>query len=258
MIDRRGFIAIGAAVALPVPLLAKASGRRCEVIELRQYTLHARRRDDLISLFDREFIGPQEALGIRVIGQFRDRDDPDRFVWLRGFDTMRARGIALPAFYHGPVWQAHRNEANATMLDSDNVMLLRPSVGTFEQPDSDRRGRGTILVGIHYLGDVDAAKFAGFFGSGMQPIIEAAGAKVIGCFHSYPGDNNFPQLPIREKEPAFVWLAQLADEPSMTALFERLRSLTGWRDTAPAECLPALMRKPELLRLAPTQGSLLA
>lgn len=37
----------------------------CPVVELRQYTLHPGKRDVLIDLFDREFIEPQEALGIK-------------------------------------------------------------------------------------------------------------------------------------------------------------------------------------------------
>src|SRR5687767_8691250 len=84
-----------------------------DVIELRQYTLHPGRRDRLIELFEREFIEPQEVLGMRVLGTFRDIDDPDRFVWLRGFDGMASRGEALPAFYGGPVWERHRDAANA-------------------------------------------------------------------------------------------------------------------------------------------------
>jgi len=95
------------------------------IIELRQYTLHPGRRDELIELFDREFVETQEAVGIQVIGQFRDLDDTDRFVWLRGFNDMPARAQSLNAFYGGPVWKAHREAANATMIDSDNVLLLR-------------------------------------------------------------------------------------------------------------------------------------
>ena len=48
------------------------------VIELRQYTLHPNRRDELIDLFEQHFIDGQEANGIRVLGQFRDADDPNR------------------------------------------------------------------------------------------------------------------------------------------------------------------------------------
>jgi hypothetical protein len=52
----------------------------CPIAELRQYTLHPGKRDVLIELFDREFIESQEAVGMRIIGQFRDLDNPDRFV----------------------------------------------------------------------------------------------------------------------------------------------------------------------------------
>ncbi|MGH2474717.1 MAG: NIPSNAP family protein, partial [Candidatus Limnocylindrales bacterium] len=75
----------------------------CPVVELRQYTLHAGQRDVLVELFDREFVESQEAVGMELIGQFRDLDRPDRFVWLRGFPDMERRRRALEAFYGGPV-----------------------------------------------------------------------------------------------------------------------------------------------------------
>ncbi|MGO4424737.1 NIPSNAP family protein, partial [Streptomyces sp. MCAF7] len=76
---------------------------RPAVIELRQYTLRPGRRDELIELFDREFVETQEETGMVVLGQFRDLDDPNRFVWLRGFPDMTVRHRALTAFYGGPV-----------------------------------------------------------------------------------------------------------------------------------------------------------
>src|SRR5258706_16365234 len=99
---------------------------RFPVVELRQYTLHSGMRDVLVGLFDREFVETQEATGMAVLGQFTDLDDADRFVWLRGFSDMDRRKVALANFYGGPVWKAHRVEANATMVDSDDVLLLRP------------------------------------------------------------------------------------------------------------------------------------
>ena len=30
------------------------------------------------------------------------------------------------SFYYGPVWKEHRTAANGMMVDSDNVLLLRP------------------------------------------------------------------------------------------------------------------------------------
>ena len=66
-----------------------------EVFELRQYTLHPGRRDVLIELFERAFIDPQTAAGMRVLGQFRDLDDPNRFVWFRSFSDMLRRKEAF-------------------------------------------------------------------------------------------------------------------------------------------------------------------
>ena len=63
--------------------------RCCPVIELRQYTPPGQ-RDVLIDLFDRHFVESQEAAGMTIVGQFRDRRRPDRFVWIRGFPTWRA------------------------------------------------------------------------------------------------------------------------------------------------------------------------
>ncbi len=61
-----------------------------------------------------------------MLGQFRDLDVSNRFVWLRGFPDMVARQQALEAFYGGPVWARHGPAAAATMIDSDDVLLLRP------------------------------------------------------------------------------------------------------------------------------------
>ena len=75
---------------------------RYPVVELRQYTLRPGQRDVLIDLFDRELVESQEAAGMTIVGQFRDLDDPDRFVWIRGFPSMPSRARALCAFQTGP------------------------------------------------------------------------------------------------------------------------------------------------------------
>ena len=46
------------------------------IVELRQYTVFPGKREVLIDLFEREFIETQEAVGMKVIGQFRDLDKP--------------------------------------------------------------------------------------------------------------------------------------------------------------------------------------
>ena len=71
------------------------------LVELRQYTLKGGRRDALIELFQASFVEPQAEAGAPVLGTFRDLEDPDRFVWLRGFSGMDQRKAALEAFYGG-------------------------------------------------------------------------------------------------------------------------------------------------------------
>jgi len=126
----------------------------CSVVELRQYTLHPGRRDELVSLFERALVQGQEEAGIHVLGQFEDVARPDRFVWFRGFPSMSKRREALSRFYGGPVWHAHREAANATMAEWNDVLLLRPVQPTRGFPRrraAAKRQTGTSRVLVRIL-----------------------------------------------------------------------------------------------------------
>ena len=129
-LSRRALLGVASAMALGAGVAA-AGGKRCEGIRgvrTASCTLRARQRDTLIAMFEQSFLEPQNALGAHVFGTFRDLYDADRFVWVRGFRDMEARREALAAFYGGAVWQAKRTAANwYHVLDSDNVLLLRPA-----------------------------------------------------------------------------------------------------------------------------------
>jgi hypothetical protein len=93
---------------------------------------------------------------------------------------MAACGEGLRAFYGGPVWAAHRDAANATMIDSDNVFLLRP-VDKQSRRDLDasrRRAPGVASVTICPLGPGRAPAFARHFAEAIEPALRAAGANV--------------------------------------------------------------------------------
>ena len=259
-IDRRALIRAAAAWPALSILPALAEEKKLSplnVVELRQYTLLGGRREELIELFEREFVAPQDALGAHVLGTFIDLDDPDRFVWLRGFESMEARAEALTAFYTGPVWRVHRDAANATMVDSDNVLLLR-SMGGLPDPatPADREG-GILTVYIHYLGRTEPGLFAEVFNQRLRPCLGDLGVLPLAVFVTEAAANNFPRLPVREGEPVFVWLARHADAEAAEAFHAKLAGLHGWRDGVPEAALSAFMRKPERLRLAPTRCSAL-
>ncbi|MEV6522471.1 NIPSNAP family protein [Longispora sp. NPDC051575] len=198
------------------------------IVELRQYTLRPGRRDTLIDLFEREFVTSQEAAGIRVLGRYRDLDDPDRFVWLRTFPDMAARAAALTAFYTGPVWQEHRDAANGTMLDSDDVLLLRGP--GFDTPP----GAGLVTATICH--PRDPATFPDLFERRLRPVLTAAGAEPLAPHRTEHAENTFPALPVRTGEDVYCWFG------------------TGPGDVAwPADVTAALLTGPRHLRLEPVR-----
>ena len=238
----------------------------CPIVELRQYTLHPGQRDVLIDLFDREFVESQEALGMKVIGQFRDLDNPNRFVWLRGFRDMPSRAQALKDFYGGPVWKAHREAANATMIDSDNVLLLHPAQPTsgfsFENkersPVGAKETRSELVVATIYYFDapVDAG-FVEFFEKTVKPAVIGPGATILAYFVTEDSENTFPALPIREGENVFVWFARFKDPAAYERHLAALNQSPPWRDEISKELARRLKRGPEMLKLSPTTRSLL-
>lgn len=234
---------------------------RCAVLELRQYTLKRGQRDALVWLFENFLLEPQEAAGMQVLGQFQDLDDPDRFVWLRGFPDMARRAEALQAFYGGPVWATHRDAANATMADSDDVLLLRP-VGAGFSPENRRRGpdaRGSrpaarleaVVCPVEAHTEDQAWRW---FDTRLAPRLRAEGVEVLGSFVTETAANNFPRLPVREGERVFVWFARFDSAGALAAWESRRESLADWRrDEAALRAM--LAGPPTVLRLAPTARS---
>lgn len=218
-----------------------------QVVELRSYRLHPGRRETLVELFEREFIDPQEAVGMAVLGQGRDRDDADRFVWLRGFSDRGARVTALGRFYGGPVWQRHRDAANATMVDSDDVLLLRPAWpggGLWHRPG--RRGAaasgGTIVITVRPLRQAADVALIAQLRASTVPAFAAAGALEQGWYLDDPRPNDFPRLPVRDAGPVLVSVVVWPDDrPALPDT-----SIASWL-AAPAQSL----------RLQPTAGSAL-
>jgi quinol monooxygenase YgiN len=226
------------------------------IVELRQYTLHDDQRDALINLFEREFVESQEALGMKVVGTFRDLDRPNRFVWLRGFHDMDSRLAGLTAFYGGPVWQAHRDAANATMIDSDNVLLLRApgSSAAFkfasERPAiGEEEPSGLIVATIYHLNSSPTVAL-GVFETQIKPRLEEAGVYPLAWFVPETEPNNFPRLPVRQGERVFVWFARYSDED------DHARHAKMLKETV-AVLAPSIAREPEVLRVKPTSRSLL-
>jgi hypothetical protein len=229
------------------------------VVELRRYAMHPGRRDALISLFESEFIESQERCGMVPIGHYRDLDDPDTFVWFRGFADMQTRPGALEAFYTSPAWLDHRDAANATMVDSDNVLLLRsarPNSG-FDTKGLSRpvgvdlaSGAGRyVATSVFMLGRPAAGVLIDAFEEHVLPEVRRH-ARRIAYLVTEERPNDYPRLPVREGEYAFV----------VTGICPTDQSLEGWSSALDPGSLPesfrSLTRSSEQLRLEPALRSL--
>ncbi|MFG1923063.1 NIPSNAP family protein [Cryptosporangium sp. NPDC048952] len=233
-----------------------------QVYELRQYTLFPGRRDELIDLFDAEFIETQEDVGMEVVGQFRDLDGPDRFVWVRGFADMAARAQGLRAFYGGPVWAAYRDAANATMIDSDDVLLLSPASpasgfpaefretrddpsakGAGSGPSARPDSHGLVTATVYSLALAVTPELLRLFEADVEPLLKDG--ERIALLRTEPAPNNFPALPVREGENVLVRFARWTDH----AAAEQGRA------AAAALLAEHLLAPPHELRLEPTDRS---
>jgi hypothetical protein len=236
-----------------------ASTTASAVVELRQYALHPGRRETLIDLFDREFVETQEAVGMRVMGQFRDLDRPDHFVWLRGFADMPSRAAGLQAFYGGPVWAAHRDEANATMLDSDDVLLLRPAWPGSALPHGDERpapgtrgsAPGVLDATVFHLAAPADDELLAFCRTRMSAALHEGGSQWQGWYVTEPAPNNFPRLPVREGEQVLVGFAMFENEPALAGFADG----GLWQRSVAPELQRWLSKPPQTMRLAPTARS---
>ncbi len=209
--------------------------RCCPVLELRQYTLRPGQRDVLLNIFERHFIESQEAVGMTLVGQFRDRRRSDRFVWLRGFSDMDSRRDALAAFYDGPIWAAHKAEANDTMVDSDDILLLKPARPELAfRMNADGTGitsngaaSVTILAGIYQMAQPIDAKLVSDFEHHVAPILRSNGVRIEGVFVTESARNTYTRLPVREGEHVLVWFGIPESREFSPGWLEHLADISG-------------------------------
>jgi hypothetical protein len=235
------------------------------IIDLRQYTLYPGTRDAFVELFDREFVETQEAAGMRIIGQFRDMGDPNRFVWMRGFSDMPSRERALTSFYmHGEAWQQYSEIARSMMIDSSDALLLHPArpdtafaleSAERRQPLDSQLSPGIVMAMICCLPGPDDTEFLEFTQGVVEPILVEAGGSVLGVFATEHSPNNFPRLPLREGENVFIPFLGFGD----IAAYYRYMTALGKNPEWQKEIYPALVKRlqtrPQILRLAPTSRS---
>jgi len=229
-----------------------------QVIEFRRYTVKEGERERFAEDFESYFPEAFQQMGAMVFGQFFERKNPVGFTWMRGFKNTDARAIVNAGFYYGPLWREHAFTMNSLMVDSNNVLLLRPlspergvTVLPSVDPVAERKGAQGVLVAQIFAvkaNSVDAfaqqaeATFAGY---------RAAAAREAGVLVTLDAPNNFPQLPVRTDGPYLVWLGIVKDNQALETQFTPLAE----RSSQSLSATGLLRGAPELVILDPTRRS---
>jgi hypothetical protein len=244
--------------AHPEDFIMTPSNDDFSVIELRRYTIKDGRLDDFSRRFETWFPEAFQQLGALALGQFTEAGTPARFTWLRAFRDMDARAVANSAFYYGPVWREHRHQLNELMVDSDDVLLLKPldpkhaipvlpAVDPVAEPSV---ARGVVVAQVFPVQPHAMQTFvpaaAGAFNAYRQ-----AGARDAGLLVTLDERNNFPQLPVRTDGPFVVWLGVFEDPGIVEA---RLRPAAS-EAAASLKAAGLLRGEPTLLVLNPAPRS---
>jgi len=124
-----------------------------QVIEFRRYAIKESEREHFAEYFESYFPEAFQQMGAIAFGQFFERKNPVGFTWMRGFKNMDARAVINAGFYYGPLWREHASTMNSLMVDSDNVLLLRPlspdrGIPVLPSVDPVKEGKGAQGVGF--------------------------------------------------------------------------------------------------------------
>lgn len=229
-----------------------------QVIEFRRYVIKDGEREHFAEYFETYFPEAFQQMGAMVFGQFFERKNPVGFTWMRGFKNTDARAIINAGFYYGPLWKEHRSTMNSLMIDSDNVLLLRPlsperGVLVLPAVDPIKEGKGPQGVVVAQIFAVKPNSVDDFAQRAEETFASyrAAGAREAGVLVTLDVPNNFPQLPVRTDGPYLVWLGIVKDNKTLETQFASVAE----RSRQSLSATGLLRSAPDLVILDPTKRS---
>jgi hypothetical protein len=201
------------------------------IIELRNYLLKEGATGDFIRFFEEHFLFSQREEGMSTLGQFAVVGEPDRFVWIRAFESMETRRRGLTSFYGGPAWKAHGPTANSMMLEFHDVHLLRPLAPitdltgglSLEERASEPAGAlpphtGLVAVDFYRSGPGGLDRLAELFERHLRPALVEQGGQALGHFVAEMAPNDYPGLPVYQEADLLVVLSAYRDLEHHAAL----------------------------------------
>ncbi len=170
------------------------------VAELRNYLLKPGTRDSFIEYFKEHFVASQQALGATIPGLFHIKDEADRFLWIRGFDSMKDRSRFLPKFYGGEIWKEWGPAANDMMLEWHNVHLIKP---LSSDKNSFPGEMDFFVIDFYRARDNRLTDLIELFNTEYIPVFNKWNI-TTSLWVSEMQENDFPRLPVHQDENLLV------------------------------------------------------
>ena len=106
------------------------------IVEVRKYTIKPGLRAKFIEFFEARAVPAQREVGMEIMGPLLDNENPDVFLWLRGFPSLEERDRMKTAFYEGDLWTKELEAIAMPMLERYEVILTEtsPRFVTFLRP----------------------------------------------------------------------------------------------------------------------------
>ena len=188
-----------------------------QVLELRNYLLKPGQRENFTRLFEANFIQSQQEAGSYVLGQYKVKGADNNFFWIRGFTNMTTRNKALNEFYHGETWKQHRSEANAMIVNNDNVYLLKPvnvkdSTNEVSFNTNWFGQQKAIVVIDFYTSNTKRDKLIEFIRKQYNPILQDSHISRTSFWMSETATNDFPGLPVFQDKNLLVQITLYKDQ----------------------------------------------
>jgi len=99
------------------------------IVEVRSYRIKPGHREEFIRFFETRSVPALQAHGMKVLGPLLDLENPNKFVWLRGFPSLADRERMKDEFYGSDLWKNELEAIAMPMIESYDVVLCETSPG---------------------------------------------------------------------------------------------------------------------------------
>jgi hypothetical protein len=99
------------------------------IIEMRTYKTKPGCRAQFVEILKSKSLPAHAEIGMKILGPFLSVEDPDTFVFMRGFPDMASRDPMKAKFYGGELWKNELENLIMPMLEKYEVTVVDDPAG---------------------------------------------------------------------------------------------------------------------------------